>query len=97
MLPIRIRAAAREDLKAIGRYTQKKWGREQRNRYLSLIDESFRLLGGDPHIGRCCEEIRPGYWKHKVGRHVVFYRVYDTHLEIVRILHERMDVIRHIL
>jgi toxin ParE1/3/4 len=96
MLQIRIRAAAREDLKAIGRYTQKKWGREQRNRYLALIDESFHLLAVDPQKGRCCDVIRLGYRKYKVGRHVIFYRLYAAHLEIVRILHERMDVARHI-
>jgi len=96
MLPIQLRAAAREDLKYIGRYTQQKWGREQRNQYLALLDHSFHLLANDPHLGRSCDDIRLGYRKHEVGKHVVFYRLNNGYLEIVRILHGRMDVKRHI-
>ena len=29
------------DLIEIGRYTQKRWGPEQRNRYLTMLDGSF--------------------------------------------------------
>jgi toxin ParE1/3/4 len=96
MLQIRLRAAAREDLKSIGRYTQKKWGREQRNHYLASLDRSFQLLADDPKLGRSCDDVRLGYRKYNVGKHVVFYRLNDGCLEIVRILHGRMDVKRHI-
>jgi toxin ParE1/3/4 len=85
---------AKEDLKAIARYTQDTWGREQRNRYLAELDRSFRALATDPLKGRDCGDILPGYRKHKVGRHWVFYRRIDAddHIEIVRVLHGRMDV-----
>ena len=33
--------AAKADLKAIGRYTQATWGRDQRTRYLTLLDAAF--------------------------------------------------------
>jgi len=39
---------AKADLKSIGRYTAAKWGREQRNRYLVLLDASFLELAADP-------------------------------------------------
>ena len=39
---------ALEDLKSIGRFTQKSWDREQRNIYLSKLDESFHLLAEQP-------------------------------------------------
>ena len=42
---------ARDDLKAIGRYTQETWGREQRNRYLNLIDDAFHDLAVNPMKG----------------------------------------------
>ena len=35
------RARALNDLKSIGRFTLKTWGHEQRNIYLSKLDESF--------------------------------------------------------
>ncbi len=84
--------AAKADLESIGRYTQDKWGREQRNRYLALLDASFHDLAGNPLLGRDCSDIRAGYRRYGFGKHLVFYRQNDSdHIEIVRILHERMD------
>ncbi len=33
---------AKADLKDIGRNTVKKWGRDQRNHYFSMLDNCFR-------------------------------------------------------
>jgi toxin ParE1/3/4 len=38
------------DLKDIGRYTLEHWGREQRNLYLQMLDESFQQLASNPLI-----------------------------------------------
>ena len=85
--------AAKADLKAIARYTEETWGRDQRNRYLALLDRSFHEVVANPLLGRDCSDIRAGYRKHRVGKHMVFYRQSATGpTEIVRILHERMDV-----
>ena len=89
---------AKDDLKAIGRYTQETWGREQRNRYLSLLDAVFQNLAVHPLIGRDCSVIRPGYRKQGIGKHIVYYRqIENGEIEIVRVLHERMDVEQHFL
>ena len=74
MPAFRLTAKARADLLEIGRYTQRTWGRDQRNRYLSHLDEAFHLLAQEPDRGRPCDEIRQGYRKYYVGRHVIFYR-----------------------
>lgn len=81
------------DLKEIGRYTQKQWGREQRNTYLALLDDCFHQLATNPLRGKDCSEIRDGYRKHPAGSHMIFYRLLsnDT-IEIVRVLHGHMDV-----
>jgi toxin ParE1/3/4 len=57
------------------RYTHKAWGRDQRKKYLYLskLDESFQMLTKEPYLDRACDEIRQGYRKHHVGRHLVFY------------------------
>ncbi len=80
---------------SIGRYTQKKWGHEQCNKYLAKLDASFHTIASEPDIGLACDEIRSGYRKYHVGRHLIFYRQTDAHIEIVRILHDRMDVETH--
>ena len=38
------------------------------------------------------ENVRKGYRASKVKSHLIFYRVKDDRVEIIRILHERMDI-----
>lgn len=81
------------DLVEIGQYTQTHWGLEQRNNYLTMIDGCFQQLAADPLMGKDCSEIREGYRKMNAGSHVIFYRQKPSgKVEIVRILHGRMDI-----
>jgi len=89
-------ARAKADLRSIGRYTQATWGREQRNIYLTRLDACFHLLAREPERGRACDVIRPGYRKYYVGRHLIFYRQSPGGIEIIRILHDRMDIEVHL-
>jgi toxin ParE1/3/4 len=51
----------------------------------------------NPRIGRVCDEIRPGYRKLAAGSHILYYPVRpDGVIDIVRVLHQRMDVDRHL-
>jgi len=85
--------AAERDLKEIGRYTQKKWGIEQRNSYLKMLDECFIGIASGRIEGRDCSAIRDGYRKHLAGRHLIFYRWLSSDLvEVVRVLHDRMNI-----
>ncbi|MBI1920182.1 MAG: type II toxin-antitoxin system RelE/ParE family toxin [Geobacter sp.] len=81
------------DLKDIGRYTLEHWGREQRNLYLTMLDASFQQLAANPLTGKDCSDIRIDYRKFNAGSHVIFYRQAGDTLEIVRILHGRMDCV----
>ena len=45
-----------------------------------------------PHIGRERPEIKSGYRSLAEGKHVIFYRVGDGGIDILRILHGRMDI-----
>ena len=87
---------ALHDLKLIGQYTEHKWGRKQRNRYLSMLDRCFHDLAASPFMGHDCGIIRSGYRTHQAKRHLIFYRVVASdQIEIVRVLHDRMDAERH--
>ena len=95
-MPIfRLTVKALDDLKSIGRYTGLNWGREQRNKYLSMLDSSFHAIADQPGIGTRCDDIRHGYRKYHVGRHLIFYREGKQQIEIIRILHDSMDVDRY--
>lgn len=80
------------DLKDIARFTQSRWGREQRLHYLTMLDGCFHQLAADPLIGRDCSEIRSGYLRFRAGRHVIFYRRVDNGIVIIRVLHGSMDI-----
>jgi toxin ParE1/3/4 len=49
-----------------------------------------------PSLGRECTEVRRGYRMYPSGSHVLFYRQTADGIDVVRILHERMDYERHI-
>ncbi|MCD6581012.1 MAG: type II toxin-antitoxin system RelE/ParE family toxin [Desulfuromusa sp.] len=85
--------AAKSDLKDIARFTQKRWGLEQRNKYLKTLDDCFHQLASNPATGRACNEIKVGYYKFSTESHMIFYRKKsDLKIQIVRVLHESMDV-----
>ena len=41
-------------------YTVETWGEEQAERYLRLINQSFRKVADNPGLGRSCDTIREG-------------------------------------
>jgi len=88
-----IKATAKADLKGIAKFTEQTWGREQRNKYLTEFDQAFHRLAENNALGKVCDHIRAGYRAFPVGSHIIFYKIGDGHLvEIIRILHKRMDV-----
>ena len=52
-------------------------------------------LAADPRLGRSCDQIRAGYFKYSAGSHVIFDRLADVGIDVVRILHQSMDIDRH--
>jgi len=91
----RISPAAENDLAEIWRYTARRWSLEQAESYHEQIVAAFEGLAAGTKKGRTVD-VRPGYLKYLVGSHLIFFRERSGRLEIVRILHSRMDVGRHL-
>ncbi len=91
----RITPRAEQDLKNIGRYTLKMWGRDQRDVYLRAIDRRFAWLAERPERGRHRPEVREGYHSYLQGSHVVFYLIRDGGIDIIGIPHQRMDIMNY--
>jgi toxin ParE1/3/4 len=53
-------------------------------------------IGDYPEIGRRREELLPGCRIRPVKYHVIYYRIANDVIEIIRILHERKDPALHI-
>ena len=86
----RLTKAAKADLRGIGRYTRREWGRDQARRYLGELDACFHRLAEKPDLGRTYSDLPP-YWRILRGKHAIFYRVTDdASLLVVRILHAGM-------
>jgi len=93
MKPFELTREAKEDLRKIAKFTEKRWGREQRNLYTKQFDDGFHLLAESPSFGRPCDYIKDGYRKFPQGSHIVFYREgAKSKITIIRILHKNMDV-----
>ena len=83
---------ADNDLQEIYDYTTEKFGAEQAIRYLTGIEELFNVLCNHPHTGRMRNEIRKGIRSISYVSHIVFYRVVEKQIRIVRVLHASRDI-----
>ena len=89
--------AARADLEQIWDYSSERWDDDQAEEYLREVQRAIERVVANPRIGRACDEVRPGYRKHAVGSHTLYYRIAsDDVIDVVRILHQRMDTDRHL-
>jgi toxin ParE1/3/4 len=61
-------------------------------RLATAIDERSRLLGEFPGMGRSRDELLPGVRSIAIGRYVLFYRVTQNAVEVLRILHGARDL-----
>ena len=89
---------AENDLEKIWLYTFENWSAEQADRYLKLLFDEIEYLCIKPESGFNYGSIRKGYFRSKVKSHLIFYKINHSkeELEIIRILHERMDIESHI-
>ena len=91
----RLSKEAQDDLKEIKNHSRMVWGNKQTQEYLSEIKNCLEKLIISPELGKMRNEITDGVRSFGVGRHIIFYRLGKTEIEVARILHKRIDVIRH--
>ena len=84
---------ALEDLNNIWIYTAENWSFEQANRYYDLIVDEIEFVVKNYETTKDFENVRKNYRYSKVKSHLIFYKkTKNTELEVVRILHEIMDI-----
>jgi len=94
----KISKEASYDLEKIWLYTFENWSIEQADRYLNLIFDEIEYLCLKPNSGKDFGYVRKGYLRTKVKSHLIFYRINtkQNELEIIRILHQMMDIESHL-
>lgn len=91
----RLTPLAERDLEDIWYFTVDTWSSEQAEKYHAGLLHAFRELASGNIEGREVD-VRRGYWKYPVGSHFVFYRTQPVGIEVVRVLHKRMNVSLHL-
>lgn len=93
MAEVILRQEAIEDLNNIWKYTSEKWSETQADKYYAMLKLSCKEIGKNPEIGKEYERINKNLLGLHSGRHIIFYQLVDENeLEVIRILHERMDL-----
>ena len=86
-----LRPAARADIEGIWDYTLERWGLDQAIRYDDALRAAVEGLGTGEPRSQAAGDIRPGLRRARVGSHVVIFRETEETVEVVRVLHQRMD------
>jgi toxin ParE1/3/4 len=109
MARFRISGPARGDLEHILATSLERWGEAGRARYAALLATAMRAIARNPEgsAPRGRAELSPGVRSFHIRAargaagvkdpvHVIFYRVADDAIEVIRVLHERMEPSLHV-
>lgn len=96
MTGYRLSPAAQQDLSAIWDYTQERWDATQAEIYIFEMRAAIERIAADPQRGRTCSDIRDGYRRYSIGSHLIFYTQGPNRVDVIRIVHQRMDIGRHL-
>ena len=93
-----INEKALEDINNIWIYTAENWSVEQADRYYNLIFDEIEYIVGNFEMARDFGKIRKSYRYSKVKSHLIFFKKdKNNEIEVVRVLHERMDIASRLL
>ncbi len=82
---------ARDDLRAIYEHGINTWGAVRASAYLDRLEDGLWNLTRQPEMGIKREALLPGMRSLSVEGHVIFYRLQQVQIQIVRVLHSRQD------
>ena len=87
-----ISAAAELDIEEVYQYGCEKYGHAFAIEYLEKLGKLFSELVNHPFMGKKRSEIKKELRNIPLGEYIVFYRLKETHVRIVRVLHHSKDL-----
>ena len=87
---------AKSDLSDIWGYTFSKWGMDQAEKYVRGLWAAMQALALGASVSADIGDVRKGYRKARFGSHVIFFKLTGNGIDVIRILHQRMDFERHL-
>ncbi len=86
---------AEKDLHNIWIYTQDNWSAQQAEKYIRELETEIKYLCEEPNLGRKITDF-PSVRKINYGSHSIIYEKRDHYIFIVRILHQQMNLSKHL-
>lgn len=96
MAVYKLLSKADADLAGIYEYTILNFGLEQARAYLLGLHERFSALAEHPMQGTSAQELAPNLRRFEYQSHIVFYVTKKQGIRIARVLHQSMDIKRHV-
>lgn len=93
MAKVILRQEAIDDLNNIWAYTYEEWSEKQADKYYAALEFACMQIGKNPELGNEYDGISKNLLGLRTGKHIIFYQVIsDDEIEVIRILHEKMDL-----
>ena len=93
MAKVILRQEAIDDLNDIWDNTFGKWSEIQADKYYATIKLACKGIGENPNVGKEYFGVSKNLLGLNSGKHIIFYHlILEGKIEIIRILHERMDL-----
>ena len=96
MLELKIKPEAESDLSKIFEYTATRWSIDQAEKYQDDLFAGMLLLTRQEELGKEYPYAKLPYRKLHINRHLIFYRVEVRTCLVIRVLHDRMDLKKHL-
>lgn len=85
-----------KDLNNIWTYTAEQWSNAQANKYYKSILKEIEFICNNPEAGRSIHEVKRLHRIRLIKLHIIVYKVQEETLYVDRILHQQMDIEKHI-
>ena len=87
---------AQKSIRKIKSDSIKRFRRARTTLYLQHIQLIMQEIADNPSKGEDRATIKAGYFSVSVNSHIIFYRVVDNVVQVIDVLHKRMDHMRHL-
>ena len=96
MTTVRFTLRAEADILSIHDYTVASFGVVQWVKYESVLKQAFENIRSNPQIGSDFSAVKPGVRRMISRNHVIYYRVAEEFILVLRILSLQQDPGRHL-
>jgi toxin ParE1/3/4 len=95
-LSIKLSRYVQYDLEEIWLYTYTNWSMDQAHHYIDQLNESIAAISIEPSKGKLIVRKDLNFYYLKINSHLIFYQFNMNEINIIRILHKKMDITKHL-